>query len=181
MLLAIANENDMFTDHVDISQAFTQGKLQPGDGYLSATFACLLLLVSSRILPIVIAYASLFMAFPVWPDLAVAYSEFSKYGQFPGEVTCDRCGSRSASGIRYNIKTHVYNDAKILHLIHLSTRNPFPIGEMIHAWITSHRLGGTPDMRAALRARESITADLQEIDRICTWVYWTAMQEEETN
>ena len=34
ILLAIAPENDMFTDHVDISQAFTQGELQPGDGYL---------------------------------------------------------------------------------------------------------------------------------------------------
>jgi hypothetical protein len=30
----IATENDMFTDHVDISQAFTQGDLQPGDGYM---------------------------------------------------------------------------------------------------------------------------------------------------
>ena len=34
ILLAIAPENDMFTDHVDISQAFTQGELQPVDGYL---------------------------------------------------------------------------------------------------------------------------------------------------
>lgn len=34
ILLAIAPENDMFTDHVDISQAFTQGELQPDDGYL---------------------------------------------------------------------------------------------------------------------------------------------------
>ena len=34
ILLAIATENDMFTDHVDISQAFTQGDLQPGDGYM---------------------------------------------------------------------------------------------------------------------------------------------------
>ena len=33
-LLAIATENDMFTNHVDISQAFTQGELQPGDGYV---------------------------------------------------------------------------------------------------------------------------------------------------
>ena len=34
ILLAIATDNDMFTDHVDISQAFTQGDLQPGDGYM---------------------------------------------------------------------------------------------------------------------------------------------------
>ena len=34
ILLAIAPENDMFTDHVDISQAFTQRELQPDDGYL---------------------------------------------------------------------------------------------------------------------------------------------------
>jgi hypothetical protein len=34
IFLAIATENDMFTDHVDISQAFTQGDLQPGDGYM---------------------------------------------------------------------------------------------------------------------------------------------------
>ncbi len=33
-LLAIANENDMFTNHVDISQAFTQGELQLGNGYV---------------------------------------------------------------------------------------------------------------------------------------------------
>jgi hypothetical protein len=94
----------MFTDHVDISQAFTQGELQPGDGYLSATFAFPLLLVSSRILPVVIAYASLFMACPVWPDLAFAYFQFSKYGQFPGEVTCDRCGSlRITFSFRYQV------------------------------------------------------------------------------
>ena len=34
ILLAIAPEIDMFTDDEDISQAFTQGELQPGDGYL---------------------------------------------------------------------------------------------------------------------------------------------------
>jgi hypothetical protein len=37
--------------------------------------------------------------------------------------------------------------------------------------------GGMADMLAALRARVSITADLLEIDRICTWVNWTAMQQ----
>jgi hypothetical protein len=30
-------------------------------------------------------------------------------------TAADRCGSRSASGIRYNINTNVYNDAKISH------------------------------------------------------------------
>ena len=34
ILLVIATENDMYTDHIDISQAFTQGDLQPGDGYM---------------------------------------------------------------------------------------------------------------------------------------------------
>jgi hypothetical protein len=34
IFLAIATENDMFTDHVDISQAFIEGDLQPGDGYM---------------------------------------------------------------------------------------------------------------------------------------------------
>ena len=38
ILLAIATENDMFTDHVDISQAFTQGDLQPGDGYMGTLY-----------------------------------------------------------------------------------------------------------------------------------------------
>jgi hypothetical protein len=38
--LAIATENDMFTDHVDISQAFTQGDLQPGDGYMGNLYIC---------------------------------------------------------------------------------------------------------------------------------------------
>jgi hypothetical protein len=34
ILLVIATENDMFTDHVDISQVFTEGDLQPGDGHV---------------------------------------------------------------------------------------------------------------------------------------------------
>ncbi len=34
ILLDITTENDMFTDHVDISQVFTQGDLQPGHGYM---------------------------------------------------------------------------------------------------------------------------------------------------
>jgi len=33
-------------------------------------------------------------------------------------------------------------------------------------------------MLEALRARENITPDLLEIDRISTWVYWTAIQEQ---
>jgi len=65
-----------------------------------------------------------------------------------------------------------HNDAKRLHL----TRNACPIGEMIQAAFKSAN-GGMADMLAALRARVSITADLLEIDRICTWVNWTAMQQ----
>jgi hypothetical protein len=34
ILLVITTENDMFTDHVDISQAFMQGDLQPDDGHM---------------------------------------------------------------------------------------------------------------------------------------------------
>ena len=34
ILFAIATENDMFTDHVDTSQASTQGNLQPDDSYM---------------------------------------------------------------------------------------------------------------------------------------------------
>ena len=64
------------------------------------------------------------------------------------------------------------NDAKRLHL----TRNACPIGEMIQAAFKSAN-GGMADMLAALRARVSITADLLEIDRICTWVYWTVQQQ----
>ena len=64
ILLAIATENDMFTDHVDISQAFTQGDLQPGDGYMGNLY------ISAppgllRIRTIAIASSSLFMACPV--------------------------------------------------------------------------------------------------------------------
>jgi len=29
----VAAQQNMFTDHVDITQAFVQGKLQPGDGH----------------------------------------------------------------------------------------------------------------------------------------------------
>ena len=38
ILLTITTENDMFTDPVDISQAFTQGDLQPGDGYMGTIY-----------------------------------------------------------------------------------------------------------------------------------------------
>ena len=34
ILLVITTENDMYTDHVDISPAFTEGDLHPGDGYM---------------------------------------------------------------------------------------------------------------------------------------------------
>ena len=33
MILALATQNNMHCDHVDISQAFVQGDLLPGDGY----------------------------------------------------------------------------------------------------------------------------------------------------
>ena len=32
-ILSLATQLDMFTDHVDISQAFVQGELLPGDGH----------------------------------------------------------------------------------------------------------------------------------------------------
>ena len=32
-ILSLATQLDMFTDHVDISQAFLQGELLPGDGH----------------------------------------------------------------------------------------------------------------------------------------------------
>jgi len=32
-ILSLATQLGMFTDHVDISQAFVQGKLLPGDGH----------------------------------------------------------------------------------------------------------------------------------------------------
>jgi hypothetical protein len=38
ILLVIATENDMFTDHVDISQAFTPGDLQSGDAYMGNVY-----------------------------------------------------------------------------------------------------------------------------------------------
>ena len=31
-ILSLATQLEMFTDHVDISQAFVQGELLPGDG-----------------------------------------------------------------------------------------------------------------------------------------------------
>jgi hypothetical protein len=33
LMLALATQHNMFTDHVDISQAFVQGDLLPGDGH----------------------------------------------------------------------------------------------------------------------------------------------------
>jgi len=44
-ILSLATQLDMFTDHVDISQAFVQGELLPGDGhndkvYISAPPVC---------------------------------------------------------------------------------------------------------------------------------------------
>jgi hypothetical protein len=33
LMLALATQHNMFTDHVDISQVFVQGDLLPGDGY----------------------------------------------------------------------------------------------------------------------------------------------------
>ena len=32
-ILSLATQQNMFTDHVDISQAFVQGELLPGDGH----------------------------------------------------------------------------------------------------------------------------------------------------
>ena len=43
--------------------------------------------------------------------------------------------------------------------------------------IASTRVGKNDVMVAALRARSSITADLLFINSICTWIYWTAMQQ----
>ena len=38
LILATATALNMFTDHVDISQAFTQGELLPGDGYMGKVY-----------------------------------------------------------------------------------------------------------------------------------------------
>ena len=37
-ILSRATQLDMFTDHVDISQAFVQGKLLPGDGHNGSVY-----------------------------------------------------------------------------------------------------------------------------------------------
>lgn len=38
LILSLATALNMFTDHVDISQAFTQGELLPGDGYMGKVY-----------------------------------------------------------------------------------------------------------------------------------------------
>ena len=38
LILSTATALNMFTDHVDISQAFTQGELLPGDGYMGKVY-----------------------------------------------------------------------------------------------------------------------------------------------
>ena len=54
-------------------------------------------------------------------------------------------------------------------------REPLPIGDIIHTLITGRK--SNTDMVTALRARERITTELLEVDRICTWVYWTVMHQ----
>jgi hypothetical protein len=38
LMLVLATHHNMFTDHVDISQAFVQGDLLPGDGHDGKVF-----------------------------------------------------------------------------------------------------------------------------------------------
>jgi hypothetical protein len=56
----------MFTNHIDMSQAFTEGELQPDDDYLG-NFKCTLVLlpVPLRILPMDISSGNLSMTCPV--------------------------------------------------------------------------------------------------------------------
>lgn len=84
--------------------------------------------------------------------------------------------NQSCGNPRPNAMADHVVEAKILHL----TRNPFPLEDLIHAAINSNTRRNNDDMVATLRARSSIRADLLFIDRICTWIYWTAMQQKKT-
>ena len=59
-ILSLATQLDMFTDHVDISQAFVQGELLPGDGHYGTIFH--LHRNMKKILDTFIASSSHFMA-----------------------------------------------------------------------------------------------------------------------
>jgi len=87
-------------------------------------------------------------------------------------TTYHRTLIQSCGKTKHNAQA-AHNEAKILHF----TRNPLPIGDIIHAMINSRNNRDNTDMVAALRASEHIAGDLLEINRICTWVYWTAMQQ----
>ncbi len=88
------------------------------------------------------------------------------YNTYRRELT-KSCGKLKAKCAAAHI------EAKILHL----TRNPFPLGDLINAMINSNGPQNNAVVVATLRARSSITSDLLSIDRICTWIYWTAMQQ----
>jgi len=62
--------------------------------------------------------------------------------------------------------------AKFVHL----TRHPFPLEDRIHELVQSNSARSNDSIVAAIRARSHICEHLLFIDRICTWVYWTAEQ-----
>ncbi len=71
MILALATQNNMHCDHVDISQAFAQGDLLPGDGYNMGRFISLLLQVTMKTLIMSISCADLFTVCQVPLELGI--------------------------------------------------------------------------------------------------------------
>ena len=66
-ILSLATQQNRFTDHVDISQAFVQGELLPGDGHNPFIFLHHQDMI--KILSTCIASLSNFTACPLQPEL----------------------------------------------------------------------------------------------------------------
>ena len=67
-ILSLATQQNMFTDHVDISQAFVQGELLPRDSH-NSKFIFLHRQDMTKILSTCIASSSLFMECPLQQEL----------------------------------------------------------------------------------------------------------------
>ena len=63
--------------------------------------------------------------------------------------------------------------AKFVHL----TLHPLKLEDRIHELIHTNGTRSNDSLVAALRSRSYLTTDLLLIDRISTWVYWTADQQ----
>jgi len=72
IILSLATQQNMLTDHIDISQAFVQEGLLPGDGYNGKVYILFHLQDMMKILSMCIACLSHFTACPLQPELGTA-------------------------------------------------------------------------------------------------------------